>query len=118
MKAIPLFTRMANAIAGNAVEGETVNTKRERRQVVRLKRLTEKAFLQQVRDYARLRGWKMYHTCDSRCSEPGFPDLLLIRRGVLIVAELKSPAGKTTPAQDAWLDDFRAAGTRLLWAVG
>lgn len=37
----------------------------------------------------------------------GFPDLLLMRGPELVILELKSETGKTTPEQDAWLDRWR-----------
>ena len=74
------------------------------------RRLTEKRFLAQVRWYARLRGWRTYHTLTSKGSEPGFPDLVLARDGVLLIAELKTDTGRLTPEQAAWLSSFRACG--------
>lgn len=71
--------------------------------------LTEKRFLQQVYDLARLVGWRAYHTWWSRHSAPGFPDLVLLRGSRGIAAELKV-RGRVTPEQQAWLDAFRAAG--------
>lgn len=59
-----------------------------------------------VTSYAALRGWAVYHTYDSRRSAAGFPDLVMLRGGRLVVAELKSAKGKTTPAQRRWLDAF------------
>src|SRR5688572_19177552 len=41
---------------------------------------TERAFQAQVVKYARLMGWTAYHTHDSRRSQAGFPDLVLVRR--------------------------------------
>lgn len=64
---------------------------------------TEKQFQQQVLDYARLMGWKAYHPWISVRSEPGFPDVVAVRAGRLVVAELKSLTGKLTPAQEEWL---------------
>ncbi len=75
-----------------------------------MKPLTEAAFLQMVRDLARLCGWLVYHPHDSRRSEAGFPDLLLLRGDVLLVAELKTDRGRLTPAQELWLLRFRTAG--------
>ena len=66
-------------------------------------KLSEKAFLQQVKDLARAMGWFCYHTHDSRRSDPGFPDLVLTRYGRLIFAELKAENGKTSEAQIDWL---------------
>jgi hypothetical protein len=63
-----------------------------------------------VVDLARLKGWLVYHTHDSRHSAAGFPDLVLVRRGRLIFAELKrnatterAKARQVTADQAAWL---------------
>lgn len=64
---------------------------------------TEHDFMQQVLDLARLTGWRAYHTHDSRRSEPGFPDLVLLRGDCLIFAELKTSSGRLTAAQLEWL---------------
>ncbi|VTR96025.1 vrr-nuc domain-containing protein : VRR-NUC domain protein OS=Micrococcus luteus SK58 GN=HMPREF0569_1589 PE=4 SV=1: VRR_NUC [Gemmata massiliana] len=66
---------------------------------------------QLVREAKRL-GWECYHTHDSRRSEAGFPDLVLIRGPVLIVAELKVKRNKPTAAQVKWLELFAGAGAR------
>jgi hypothetical protein len=72
-------------------------------------KLSEREFLQQVRELARLFGWLCYHTHDSRHSEPGFPDLVLVKTscgdqpGCIIFAELKSAAGRLTLAQRMWV---------------
>ena len=66
--------------------------------------MTEKEFLQQVRDLAKLCGWLVYHTHDSRRSPEGFPDLVLVRGDKVIFAELKSEKGRATSAQREWLD--------------
>src|SRR4051812_49060688 len=77
---------------------------------MRVKRLTEKSFMNTVVQYARLNGWLVYHTFDSRRSAPGFPDCVLVRDGVVIFAELKTDAGKLTADQEEWLDALREAG--------
>jgi hypothetical protein len=71
--------------------------------------LTEKAWQRQLVDLARQLGWTVYHTYDSRRSQPGFPDLVLVRDRVLYV-ELKREQGKLTDAQAGWLDKLIAAG--------
>ena len=48
----------------------------------------------------------VYHTYDSRKSEPGFPDLVLVRRGRIIFAELKRRGGQLTGAQGRWLNEL------------
>lgn len=78
-------------------------------------KLTEKQFMAQVVRLAKLCGWILYHTHDSRRSEPGFPDLVLAhpKRKLVIFAELKTDAGKLTDAQDRWLDVLHDCGERV-----
>jgi hypothetical protein len=79
--------------------------------------LSEKQFQAQVTALARLAGWKVFHTYDSRRSPHGFPDLVLVRAPRVIFCELKSAAGRPTPAQVAWLADLaRCPGVETyLW---
>jgi len=70
--------------------------------------LSEKAFQADVVKLARMLGWKVYHTFDSRKSQAGYPDLTLVRERVM-VAELKVGTNRPTSAQEDWLDAFRAA---------
>lgn len=65
--------------------------------------LTEAQWLRQVVDLARLLGWQTFHPWLSIHSERGWPDLALVRPPRLILAELKTDRGKTTPAQEHWL---------------
>jgi hypothetical protein len=65
--------------------------------------ISERDFQNRVVELARLRRWLVYHTHDSRRSDPGFPDLVMVRGGVLVFAELKSQKGRTTIAQREWL---------------
>lgn len=74
---------------------------------------SEKAFMRMVVDYARLRGWMVYHTFDSRRSEPGYPDLHLVRGSESVFCELKSGRGVLSPSQSKWLDALRGAGCRV-----
>ena len=70
--------------------------------------MTEKQLQQAVLDYARLTGWLAYHTHDSRRSQPGFPDLAMVRGERLVFSELKSAGGHLTSDQVRWLDALRA----------
>ena len=64
----------------------------------------EKSFQARVVELARLAGWLVYHTHDSRRAPHGFPDLVLVHDdGRCIVAELKSETGGLSPAQEQWL---------------
>ena len=65
---------------------------------------TEKGFMQAVVDLARLQGWKVYHTYDARKSEPGFPDLTMVRGSFMFMAELKLDGRDLSPAQEEWHD--------------
>lgn len=77
-----------------------------------LPKLNEKQFQAQVVEAARLYGWWVYHTYDARKSEPGFPDLVLIRPPELLFWELKTDSGKLTTAQTAVLQKLIACGER------
>ena len=70
--------------------------------------MTEKQFQAQVLEQAEWLGWRHYHTFDARRSPAGFPDLVLVRRGRLIFAELKAAAGKLTSAQIDWYAELLA----------
>ena len=68
--------------------------------------MTEREFQAQVIQYAGLAGWMIYHTYDSRRSQPGFPDLVLVRGRHVIFAELKTDKGRVTPDQQHWLNSL------------
>lgn len=63
----------------------------------------EAEFQSQVVEYARLNGWRLiYHTWNSERSEPGFPDLVLVRGSELVFAELKAQNGRVSQEQLNW----------------
>jgi len=70
--------------------------------------VSEAAFQEQVIEYAHLRGWRSYHAHDSRRSAPGFPDLVLLRVGKMIVAELKRESGVLSKPQREFLIELMA----------
>ena len=80
---------------------------------------TEKQWQATVTQLAQTLGWMVYHTHDSRRSEPGFPDLVLARdRIVAAYAELKTdkPSSVLSDSQVRWLDyarDLRRRGLRM-----
>lgn len=71
--------------------------------------LTEKAWMQQVIELAKTLGWRVYHPWLSVRSEPGFPDLTLLRERI-VFAELKTDRGRVGIAQQEWREALRAAG--------
>lgn len=72
--------------------------------------LSEKAWQGQVVDLATLYQWRHFHVYDSTRSDPGWPDLVLVRRPELLVAELKTDKGCLTIAQREWLELLAACG--------
>lgn len=54
--------------------------------------------------------WITYHTRNSRRSDPGFPDLVLVRGDRILWRELKTATGRVTEPQQVWLDVLAAAG--------
>lgn len=88
--------------------------------------ITEAAFLKQVVELARLRGWMVYHQRPALTrkgwrtalqGDAGFPDLVLVRamrslwgRRSVIFAELKSETGVMTEAQRTWGAALAKAG--------
>ena len=71
--------------------------------------MTEKDFQGRIVKFAKMMGWHVYHTHDSRRSEPGFPDLVLAKDRVMY-RELKSEKGKLTIDQKAWAASLQRAG--------
>lgn len=85
-------------------------------------KISEKQFLEQVIDLAKLSGYEfIYHVLEqrnfARRTSAGFPDLIITRDGRLIVVELKTEKGQPTPEQYFWLLEFlKIPGTEVyLW---
>jgi hypothetical protein len=72
--------------------------------------VSEADLLQAVRDLCGYMGLSVYHTHDSRRSEPGFPDIVAAGPGGLLLRELKADKGKVSPEQHRWLSVLRSAG--------
>lgn len=78
--------------------------------------MTEAHLLAAVKDLARLWGLLVYHTRDSRGSDPGFPDLVIVGPCGVLFRELKSQAGQLTRPQGLWRDGLRDGGANWgLW---
>jgi hypothetical protein len=82
-----------------------------------IKKQTEKTFMEAVIRYAKLMGWEVYHTHDSRRSQAGYPDLTMVRNGELIFAELKLDNGKLTEDQLKWFRLLTACTSENVCAV-
>jgi hypothetical protein len=78
--------------------------------------MTERDFQQIVTDLCDWLRLPWYHTHDSRRSNAGFPDLVIVGKSAIIFAELKSATGRVTPAQTEWYRHLFEAGQHVyLW---
>lgn len=73
--------------------------------------ITHTQFQNSILQLATLLGWKHFSVYDSRKSDRGWPDLVLVRPPRLLFAELKVKKDKVKPAQQEWLDVLAASGT-------
>lgn len=70
----------------------------------------EKDFQNVVIHLAHMFGWWVYHTHDSRRSQPGFPDLVLIREPEIIYVELKTEKGQLSAEQNVVIGKLNNCG--------
>lgn len=87
--------------------------------------ISEKDFLKQIIDLAHIYHWKVAHFRAAQTKHgwrtavqgdgKGFPDLILARKGRIIVAELKTEKGRLTTEQKEWLDLFSDVLTVDIW---
>jgi hypothetical protein len=78
----------------------------------------EDTFTRDLLDLARLTGWRSAHFRPARTAQgwrtpvagdgKGWPDLVLLRGGRIIVAELKQEGKYPGPEQRAWLEAWRS----------
>jgi Holliday junction resolvase len=68
---------------------------------------SEKDYMQQIIDLARSTGWLVFHTFDARRSEPGFPDLVMVRGAQLVFLEVKATKTIISVEQKEWLGRLR-----------
>jgi hypothetical protein len=83
---------------------------------------SEDDFKGAVIDLAKILGWRVCHIRPARTAHgwrtpyeghPGLPDLILARRGRIVMAELKVDNNRPTLDQKAWLSAAGASG--FLW---
>ena len=83
--------------------------------------MTEAQFQRSVIELAQLNGWKVAHFRPAQNGKgawrtpvaadgAGFPDLVLVKDGRLIFAELKTNTGRVRPEQKSWFDELCMVG--------
>ena len=78
--------------------------------------MNEAAFSRIIVAHAEDKRWKVYGIRNTKAggllskSGLGFPDLLMLRDGRLMVVELKTDRGKFRAGQQSWLSSFAYAG--------
>ena len=87
--------------------------------------MSEAELYQQVEGIAHLHGWLIAHFRPAQTSRgwrtpvqgdgAGFPDVVLARRGVVLLAELKRPDGALSAAQVKWADALLGPGWEGVW---
>lgn len=70
----------------------------------------ETAIRRAITDFLRLHGWKVARIVQSALSEKGIPDLVAIRGGETVWIEVKTPTGRLSKYQEAWLQDLENHG--------
>ncbi len=85
--------------------------------------ISEREFMRQVLDLARVLSWRVAHFRAAETSHgwrtpvqadgAGFPDLVLVRGDRLLFVELKSEAGKLATAQVDWIAALDRAGCEV-----
>lgn len=69
--------------------------------------MRERDFQAMVQQAAGYLGWMSYHTWDSRRSNPGWPDLVLVKDGRMLCLELKTEKGRIRPEQEVWIAELQ-----------
>lgn len=72
--------------------------------------MTEAELQAQILDLCKHMGLLVYHTYDSRRSQPGFPDLVIVGKHGVLYRELKTDRGRVSKEQDQWLVALHATG--------
>lgn len=74
---------------------------------------SERELMDAIVEYAERHGWRVWHDNDSRRNAAGLPDLILMREGELLWAELKTERGRVRPEQMDWLRELAEAGEEV-----
>lgn len=73
--------------------------------------MTERQLQDRIIEAATRGGWRHYHTHDSRRSDPGWPDIVLVRGRRMLVLELKRRTGRVSVHQRGWIDALQQVDT-------
>ena len=78
--------------------------------------ISEADFQEALVEYAEMWGWLVWHDNDSRSNDAGFPDMVMVKGGKLIFAELKRQKRYTIkPKQLEWIEALGlAAGPNVM----
>lgn len=68
--------------------------------------MRERDFQAMIEQAAGYLSWRCYHTWDSRRSNPGWPDLVCVKKGRMLALELKTDKGKVRPQQAEWIEEL------------
>jgi len=73
--------------------------------------MPESQLQERIIEAATIGGWMHYHTHDSRRSDRGWPDLVLVRGRRMLVLELKRRTGRVSVHQQGWIDALQRVDT-------
>jgi Holliday junction resolvase-like predicted endonuclease len=82
------------------------------------RRQPESAIKRQVRDYLEWHGWYVVRVQQGPLAQRGISDLIAVKNGRVIWVEVKTAAGKLSPAQRAFADNIRDHGGTYVIARG
>lgn len=75
--------------------------------------MNEAQWQQRITDFCDVLRLMWYHVPDSRRSNAGFPDLVIVGPRGMLYAELKAQNGRVTKDQHRWLDGLENAGAEV-----
>lgn len=81
--------------------------------------IPERDWQEQVIHLATLGQWRHFHPYNMRRSDPGWPDLVLVRPPEILFVELKAQRGRLSQAQKDWIALLEACGQEIhVWRPG
>lgn len=77
--------------------------------------MLERDVLRQVKDYLKIKGWRVIRLQQGPLCERGLPDLMILKDGKWICLEVKSSKGKLSPYQEQFRRDIQDHKGTYLW---